>query len=301
MTTKSTVLGLLAGAGFAASVPAGAAAQGNTPGLRGVIVDLQAVGDSGSYLRYDYIVRNPGSSSWAIAVVRMDLSAPRGTGTNTLPATGRFSHDAGGSAPVIDNVPAGPITPSNWKASLFSSPIVSRAILQWHGARGGLHDVDSIPPGGGLSGFGIRSPYLPGIRSVWAYPTWQSCCSRPRPPRPDVPPEEHPRPDEFQVAGLTVGPTLHPDSASIQVLQALQARTCTELRWISDAGLCASLGERLDRARQGLTQADRTGARAELRSFLSALEAQHGVGRPVNDNAYWLLKVNAEFVLGRLK
>jgi len=34
---------------------------------------------------------------------------------------------------------------------------------------------------------------------------------------------------------------------------------------------------------------------------LSELEAQHGVGRPVTDNAYWLLKVNAEFVLGRLK
>jgi len=49
-----------------------------------------------------------------------------------------------------------------------------------------------------------------------------------------------------------------------------------------------------------LTQADRIGARAELRRFLSELEAQHGAG-PVNDNAYWLLKVNAEFLLRRLE
>jgi hypothetical protein len=88
---------------------------------------------------------------------------------------------------------------------------------------------------------------------------------------------------------------------SIQVLQAFHARTCTELRWITDAGVCASLGARLGRALQASTLADRTGARAELRSFLSELEAQHVAGRPVNDNAYWLLRVNAEFLLRRLE
>src|SRR6266487_1040120 len=290
---KSTVLRVLAGAGLAASVQAGLAAQGDIPGLRGTIVELQAVADSGSYLRYDYIVSNPGTSSWSVAQLGMDLTAPRGTGRKALSATGRFRHDlaTGGRVPVIDHVPAGPISPPNWQAWLFNS-----GILAWLGTRGGLHARDSIAPGTSLSGFGIRSSYLPGIRSVWVEPTWQDCCSQPRGPE-DV----HPSPTEFRVAGLTVGPSLHPDSVSIQVLQAFHARTCTELRWISDAGVCASLGGRLDRARQGLTQADRTGARAELRSFLSELEAQHGVGRPVNDNAYWLLKVNAEFVLGRLK
>jgi hypothetical protein len=299
VTWKSTVLGLLAGAGLAASAQTSLAAQGDSTGLGGVIVDLRAVGDSGSYLRYDYIVRNPGSSSWAIAVVRMDLTAPRGTGTKTLPATGRFRHGAAmrGSAPLIDHVPAGPISPESWQSWLLRD-----GFLDWYGLRNrGAQNLDSIAPGASLSGFGIRSTYLPGIRSVWAEPTWQSCCSRPRPPQPDVPPEEHPSPDEFRVKGLTVGPTLHPDSVSIQVLQAFHARTCTELRWITDAGVCASLGATLGRVRQAVTQADRTGTRTELRSFVSELEAQHGVGRPVNDNAYWLLRVNAEFLLRRLE
>lgn len=103
------------------------------------------------------------------------------------------------------------------------------------------------------------------------------------------------------MTGLTVGPALHPDSVSIQVLQGFRGRTCTEPRWITDAGVCASLGASLGRAREALAQADRPGARAELRGFVSELEAQHGAGRPVNDNAYWLLRVNAEFLLGRLE
>jgi hypothetical protein len=85
------------------------------------------------------------------------------------------------------------------------------------------------------------------------------------------------------------------------VLQAFQARSCADLQWITDTGLCASLGARLGRARQALARADRTGARAELRSFLSELEARHGAGLPVSDNAYWLLKVNAGALLGRLE
>ncbi len=292
---KSTVLGVLAG--LAVSVQAGVAAQGATSGLRGVIVELQAVGDSGSYLRYDYVVWNPDNSFWAVAQLGMDLTAPRGSGRKALPATGRFRHGlaTGGRVPVIEHVPAGPISPPNWQAWLLNS-----GILAWFGTRGGLHARDSIASGARLSGFGIRTTYLPGIRSVWAEPTWQSCCARPRPPGPDVPPDVHPVPDEFRVTGLTVGPTLHPDSVSIQLLQAFHARTCTDLRWITDAGLCASHGARLGRARQALTQADRIGARAELRRFLSELEAQHGAG-PVNDNAYWLLKVNAEFLLRRLE
>ncbi len=60
---KSMVLRVLIGAGLAASAHAGLAAQGDPSGLRGVIVELQAVGDSGSYLRYEYVVWNPDNSS----------------------------------------------------------------------------------------------------------------------------------------------------------------------------------------------------------------------------------------------
>lgn len=78
-----------------------------------------------------------------------------------------------------------------------------------------------------------------------------------------------------------------------------RAQSCT-LGWVTDQNVCASLGAKLDQAHQALSQGDNAGARAQLGSFLTLLTGQHGPGLAVNDNAYWLLKVNAEFVLSRI-
>jgi len=69
-------------------------------------------------------------------------------------------------------------------------------------------------------------------------------------------------------------------------VRVLLARACGELGWIAEPAVCQDLRRRL-------------GASGDegLKAFLDTLEAQHGPGKPVNDNAYWLLKVNAEFVL----
>jgi len=75
---------------------------------------------------------------------------------------------------------------------------------------------------------------------------------------------------------------------------------CSDLLWITSASACGSLRARLQQASQGVTQGDNGGARAQLESLLTELGAQHGPGLPVNDNAYWLLKVNAEFILSRI-
>ncbi len=68
------------------------------------------------------------------------------------------------------------------------------------------------------------------------------------------------------------------------------------LGWIVDPSTCAALAAHLDQARQALSQGDATGARAEVERFLASLTGAHGPGLPVNDNAFWLLTVNAEFI-----
>jgi hypothetical protein len=85
-------------------------------------------------------------------------------------------------------------------------------------------------------------------------------------------------------------------------LTNLTSESCN-LAWISNAEVCSSLNGNLLQARQALTQGDNNIARTRLRSFLSELFAQHDAQGtlPVKDNAYWLLKVNAEYVLGLIR
>jgi hypothetical protein len=63
-------------------------------------------------------------------------------------------------------------------------------------------------------------------------------------------------------------------------------RACGGLRWISSAAVCGRLRKNLEQA--------------TLRGFLAELAGQHNStgNSPINDAAFWLLKVNAEFVLG---
>ena len=81
-------------------------------------------------------------------------------------------------------------------------------------------------------------------------------------------------------------------------LANLANRSCN-LAWISSAAVCISLNGKLQQAGQALTRGDNYTARTQLQSFLSELAAQHN-GRGtlrVKGNAYWLLKVNGEYVL----
>ncbi|HUL04112.1 MAG TPA: hypothetical protein VLV16_12885 [Gemmatimonadales bacterium] len=66
--------------------------------------------------------------------------------------------------------------------------------------------------------------------------------------------------------------------------------------------MCTSLTTKLQQASQAASQGDSLGARAPLQSFTTELQSQHNSAGtlPVTDNAYWLLKGNAEFILGRL-
>ena len=174
--------------------------------LHRVEFSLDEVADSERYLVYAYRIVNGRESQGGAAVLSLDVSAPRGTGFPTLPATGRFDHGAGYPGVVLarfrDHVPVGPISPTNWEAFLTRD-----ATLDWYGSHGGFEgDVDSISPGDSLRGFGLRSPYLPGIRQSWAAPTFKSCCTGLRPHSRVSPKTPTPTSSGFP-AGLWARPT----------------------------------------------------------------------------------------------
>jgi hypothetical protein len=162
------------------------------------------------------------------------------------------------------------------------------AVLEWWGIAGGLADEDSVAPSQSLDGFGVRATYLPGIREFWAYPTWQSCCSRPKAGSVDG---EHPSPSEFAWRGRTVAHTVRPSDVTLTLLARQLAEACA-LSWTSPSN-CSALRSILDRARRFAAERDRRNAISQLQGFVAALNERRADELSLQPNAYWLLRTNA--------
>src|SRR5690606_16784489 len=96
--------------------------------------------------------------------------------------------------------------------------------------------------------------------------------------------------------------TLDDPAAALSVIRSDLDQTCGELAWITNAGVCRSLQAKLDAAARSIDRGNTASARGQLQAFVQELEAQHGLqpGKHVSGNAYWLLKINVEYVLSRL-
>jgi len=262
-----------------------------------VALELTTVVDSSAYLLYQYRIVNSGSSRAGVAGISVDVAARAGTGHVKLPFTGRVGL---GGASSADHVPVGGIAPDGWKMRVRYN-----AAFDWYAADVGavVNDVgssasgDSAAPGASKDGFGLRSPYLPGIRRFLALPTYQACCSQPRLGDSDG---EVPVPGEFLVRGFTVAPTVRSQDMNVAAVRSDLQQTCGSLRWITDERVCARLRSTLEQVTKASARVDLPSAKAALRAFVDEIEAQHGPGRPVNDNAYWLLNVNGEYLLKQM-
>lgn len=106
---------------------------------------------------------------------------------------------------------------------------------------------------------------------------------------------------------VTVGVLPKPADASpialLTRLRALAAASCDDLGWISSAGVCASLEQKIDSAATAFGAGRFGDARGLLRALLQELDAQRGTepGKHVSDNAYWLLQANAAYALTHLQ
>ncbi len=257
-----------------------------------VRLDLTAVVDSSAYLVYQYYLANSASSHGGVAVVKVDLSARAGTGHDTLPFTGSLGP---GRTDVADHVPFGAMAPNRWQMFVTYDGALEWAVYEvLLTEKTAPVSFDSVPAGGVKSGFGVRSPYLPGVRRFSAMPTEQSCCLKPNDQG------ELPSPFFFPVRGRTVAATVRPQDMTLTILGEDLEQACGLLHWITEAALCDRLRSALERAVAPRPRSDAAATKGSLRAFLAELEAQHGTGKPVNDNAYWLLKVNGEFLLAHM-
>ena len=288
-STQSAIITLAAALVVVAVGLRGADAQ-TRPILGPVRFDLEKIADSGSYFLYSYRIVNPRSSRGGVASISLDISVPTG-GRARLPFTGHLEHGAGEG----NHAPIGAIAPDRWQMMT-----TSKGTLEWYTdeALVSVSDSGAVPasadsaaPGGSREGFGLRSPYLPGLRSFQARPTYQSCCMRPNDSG------EYPIPSEFPVTGAAVVPTIDPHEMTLGVVASEFEESCGLLGWV-DGEACAELRPNIRRATRGVAH-DRNGAREALRAFLDNLNRNREAKR-VTDNAYWLLRTNGEYVLAHL-
>lgn len=87
----------------------------------------------------------------------------------------------------------------------------------------------------------------------------------------------------LKVVGVEPVPVGSTPSSLTTRLDGLTQQTCT-LGWISQASVCTTLRGHL------------TAQPARLAAFQNDLAAGHTAGGPVTDNAYWLLKTNADYI-----
>lgn len=260
-------------------VLAGLVADARPLSLAGVELRLVDVADSSGYYMYDYELENPVGSTWGIAQVAIDIATSSGTPTN-LAVVGAFRDGTvGGTSPVAPHAEVGPTTPSGWRAAL-----TREAELWWYPPGDGLFDPDSVAPGDTLTGLGIRSSYLPGISTVSAQPTVQSCCSVPDSL------DAYPGLAQFQVTGWTVAPRFMPDEVTVQLLQGQLATVCDDPLWLDDSGLCTEFGDLLDLADEESGVFNYYGAAGILGRLRARVSEEQSAMHP---NAYWLLYLDA--------
>lgn len=257
-------------------------------------VTVSSLEDSGSYFVYRYTVRNPVTSTGGIAELRIAVGAPEGTPGSVLPATGPFLNGPGftSGVPVTPHVQIGPISPPHWQASLSRD-----AELAWYGVNGRDVDLDSVAPGDSLAGLGLRSSYLPGVREVRVTPTLQACCSEPWGTEETNPDRIHPLPEDSAVPSLTVGPRYPRTAMNLDTLVSLLGRVCTSPLWIDNVGLCDEIDDSLQVAAARVAINDHRGSAVATRGVGNLVRAGREMqSSGVAENAYWLLKVNADHV-----
>ena len=260
--------------------------------LAGVDLQLVEIADSGSYFVYRYELTNPSASTWGLSSVDVRIPASSGT-PPTLATTGEiFDLTASGGA-VDPHAEVGPIAPAGWIV------ILSRdATVTWALPSGIRKSFDSLAPGQMHDSLGLRSSYLPGITEVRAEPTVQSCCAEPYDTTPND--ELYYTPGSFRVFGAAVAPRYMPSEVDLDLVQSQRSAVCTNPLWLNDAPLCTELADSLDAADARLASGDNTGARTALQGVLTILDGEREPTGPIEDNAYWLLRLNTEHVLGSI-
>ena len=81
-------------------------------------------------------------------------------------------------------------------------------------------------------------------------------------------------------------------------LETFRLRSCEELGWITNQGICNSLRVKLRNVRRHLERDKPKQARNVLNAFINQVEAQRG--KHITEEGYALLYFNAEYLMDKL-
>ena len=104
------------------------------------------------------------------------------------------------------------------------------------------------------------------------------------------------------VSGYTLGPWLPDSSLSLvdftDTLETFRFRSCEELDWATDAGVCGELQDYLSEVKTALEMEDSLSAANALAEFIALVEAEKDAS--LTSEGYALLYFNAEYLADRL-
>lgn len=224
----------------------------------------------------------------------------------------------------------GTSNPNNWGALDCCARDSVRKNATGIAAAGWLYAAPEarIAPGNSLAGFKIRGKNIPAIKRFFV----QSQSSDSTPDGEPGNPEEESAVTELtdffndSTSGLTLGPDPVPDpldlSALIDRLISLKHQSAS-LGWLRGDELIKQLDKKLEQAKKALAEGKGFKARKKLEQFVKKLEHQRKEQqerqkeasengkekreehaqedkRFIDDNAFFLLKVNAEFIISKL-
>ena len=216
-----------------------------------------------------------------------------------------------------------PINITNWKETVGAANGLHTNIINWFPIHTKSENDPELPPshdlqpGQSANNLGLVSGFLPGPTTFYAQ-GWV------KPPTQDeidaklsLPPAGEPSGKQLQSVypgarpigqnsfhDITIGPMQSPagltPAALVDRLASLKHQALT-LGWISGPGadgVVQSLDAKLTAAKAALARGDVKAAEGQLTAFINELEAQRG--KHLNDDAYFMLKANAQFILAKL-
>lgn len=182
-------------------------------------------------------------------------------------------------------------SPERWKHVYMKQ----RKVISW----GAISLKSPISPQSSLSGFSFSTGALPGINTTFTrgfvevLPHVEHVTT-------DLPPPPDPFEDSIKVK--TVGPDILPDALrSDQLIDRVVTlkEQAFQLRWIDNQGVANSLNKKLSVAKVRIQTGQKAAGINVLHAVIHELQAQQG--KHVNDNAFYLLKANAEFLIFKIE
>jgi hypothetical protein len=102
--------------------------------------------------------------------------------------------------------------------------------------------------------------------------------------------------------GITVSPKIWPEETSFSVpldtLETFRYRSCEELNWVTNHGVCNSLEVKIRNVKRHIERGKTKQAENVLNAFLNEVKAQRG--KHITEEGYALLYYNAEYLRDQL-